>query len=80
MIDLNPCPICGEKPFTHVSSVSAVGCDFVAYIVECDADNDGTQNPPFIEHNVSVYGKDEKEAKERWNAMGTKEQDKCAKK
>jgi hypothetical protein len=71
MIELNRCPICGEKPFTFTSSVSAAGCDFNAYIVECDADNDGTQNPPFIGHNVSAYGKNEAEAKERWNQTGT---------
>lgn len=73
MFKLNPCPVCGKQPVAYTSSVAVVGCEFSAFIVECDADNDGSQIPPFIEHQVCVYGKDETEARERWNQMGSKE-------
>jgi hypothetical protein len=65
---INNCKICGKNPImlgTHVQKVK--GCSVFLWIVECDGDTD--EEPGYLEHRLSVYGKDKEEAIKRWNEI-----------
>jgi hypothetical protein len=66
MSELKVCPFCKKLPVKFSSTVVHVGCEFSAFIVECDNEDDSSVLP-FIEHRLSVYGVDENQATERWN-------------
>ena len=66
MEELKKCPYCNSIPAKFSANVVASGCTFNAYIIECDND-EGDSVLPFIEHRLSVYGVDERQATERWN-------------
>ncbi len=65
---IKACPYCTSQPVAFKTSVSANGCSFPAYIIECD-NTDDESKLPFIEHRLSVYGANREEALKRWNEV-----------
>ena len=63
---IKKCPYCKSDPSKFSANVVASGCEFKAVVIECDNDDDDS-TLPFIEHRLSVYGVDDKQAIERWN-------------
>jgi len=67
-IELKPCVLCRTQPATFPTNINFKGCLVNVWVTECDQ----TEDPdylPFVEHNITIYGKDEKQAGFRWNQL-----------
>ena len=68
MNDIRNCPICGNKPVSFESNVATTFGDAKCYIIECESDS--PDKVPFIEHRITVYGRNKKESIQKWNKQG----------
>ena len=64
------CKICGRIPCSFEVQLSQKGCDILVWCVECSNDESGGPFP-YVDHRVSIYGKTETCAIERWNKVMT---------
>jgi hypothetical protein len=69
-LEVNNCPVCKNKPTSYRTRLYAKGCDIFCWCVECICEEE-EEPSPWIEHRISVYGKDEEEAIHRWNLLAT---------
>lgn len=66
---ISPCKICGRQPFILKTNITANGCTFMGYYVECVQDDEQQLTPPFVEHSLTVYGATRSQAIERWEQI-----------
>lgn len=73
-MSLSPCKVCGCKPFVNHTNISALGCSFLGYVVECtyEEENPRQDLPVFVEHTLNVYGASQEEAEQRWEQLNGK--------
>jgi len=66
VIPLINCKVCDRSPSSYSCGSQYRGCSVTIWAVECDHSEED-EPLPFMEHRLTVYGKDRQEAESRWN-------------
>lgn len=69
MSKLSNCIVCGGTPTSMKTHLHTTGCILSCWIIECVKEADDIAPLPWCEHRVTIYGKDQEEAEERWNKL-----------
>ena len=69
MAEILRCRLCGRLPNSHKISMDYKGVTMVCWVTECPSEEGEPEELPFLDHVVSVYGKNKKEAEKRWNEV-----------
>lgn len=63
------CRICNKVPKSYKTALYHKGMTFPCWVVECGSDEEDQEYFPFVDHSISVYGKNQKEAEKRWEEI-----------
>ena len=63
------CIVCGKIPKSYRTSLYHKGMTFPCWVVECSSDEEDQEPFPFLDHSISVYGKNQKEAERLWEKV-----------